>query len=171
MKMCADCFYHLYPNTSTVPRKFKRKQHHIHSSLVAAFGENFFEYDVRVDGGCSRKIPDWFRDCFTHVIIIECDENQHYGEQSCDEVRMIQLWEDVANRPIVFIRFNPDVYEESDGHRREGCFSFCSKGLLQVDEAEYERRFRVLEQTVQGYLEDFNEIEEIHIVKLFFDEK
>jgi len=56
-------------------------------------------------GGCSKMRPDVFIDKFTHVVIIECDENQH-KDTSCENKRTMELFQDFGNRPIVFIRFN-----------------------------------------------------------------
>ena len=46
--------------------------------MVDFLKENFkdlvFEFD-KIVGGCSKRRPDAYIDLFTHVIVIECDEN------------------------------------------------------------------------------------------------
>ena len=32
-KLCADCYYHLYPDEKKIPTKYKKKQHYIHEKL------------------------------------------------------------------------------------------------------------------------------------------
>ena len=60
---CAGCFYKTYPNEK-IPTRYKLKQHFIHDALVESFGKDFFEYDKEITCGCSKKRPDWFRDCY-----------------------------------------------------------------------------------------------------------
>ena len=49
-----------------------------------------------------------------HSVIIEIDEHQHKNGNSytpeCDKRRLNNLFTYLADRPIVFIRFNPDSY-------------------------------------------------------------
>ena len=48
----------------------------------------------------------------THIIIVECDENQHKDyDTTCEIARINELFTDLGDRPIVFIRFNPDAYD------------------------------------------------------------
>ena len=44
-------------------------------------------------------------------IIIELDEDQH-KYTSCDEKRMMELFQDLGNRQLVLIRINPDKYNK-----------------------------------------------------------
>ena len=76
-------------------------------------------YDKQVQGGCSRKRPDVLMDFLTHSIIIEVDETQHSSEEycACENKRMMQIFQDLGSRPVVFIRFNPDKYTDRDGNK------------------------------------------------------
>ena len=68
--------------------------------------------DKVVNGGCSKRRPDGLIDMHTHSIIIEIDEDQHSGYESlCDNRRTMELFQDLGNRPIIFIRLNPDSYK------------------------------------------------------------
>ena len=52
------------------------------------------------------------------VLGIEFDENQHKGYDPLDEKeRIMQIYEN-ADRNLVFIRFNPDKYNENGKWRR-----------------------------------------------------
>ena len=58
-------------------------------------------------------------DLLTHVVIVECDENQHKSYiPECENRRKMELFRDVGFRPVVFVRFNPDGYRGGNG----GCF-------------------------------------------------
>ena len=61
-----------------------------------------------------KTCPDAYLDLLTHIIIIECDENQHKGyEDICENKRTMEISNDFNFRPIVFIRFNPDSYTKN----------------------------------------------------------
>jgi len=169
VRMCADCFYHTYPDEKKVPTRYKRKQHYIHEKLKETYGEDFFTYDRRIECGCSRKIPDWFCDCFQFVLNIECDEDQHKrNEASCENKRLMELFLDCANRPFVCLRFNPDKYINTKGEKVKGCFSFDTKNTLIVDQQEFERRWDILEERINHFLE-YGAEKEIELEKLFYD--
>jgi hypothetical protein len=70
----------------------------------------------QIDGGCSKRRPDLLYDMYTHVIIVENDENSHKTyDEICENKRMMQLFEDLGNRPIVFIRFDCGNYIKNGG--------------------------------------------------------
>ena len=46
-KLCADYYYHLYPDEKKIPTKYKKKQHFIHEKLKEKYGSDFFKYDVK----------------------------------------------------------------------------------------------------------------------------
>ena len=86
--------------------------------------------------GCSHYRPDYttVSDNGKHMVIIECDENQHrfVGERSayrcdCEFQRMITIMQDFAistNFEIegaVFIRYNPDTWTDAKGVKRKHC--------------------------------------------------
>ena len=168
-KLCADCFYKLYPDEKKIPTKYKRKQHYIHEKLKEKYGENFFKYDVRIECGCSRKIPDWFIDLYKFTLNIECDENQHKGnDTSCENKRLCELFLDCASRPFVCIRFNPDSYKIKD-KKIEGCFGFDEKNNIIVNQEEFEKRFDLLVEKMDYYLENGSK-KDIECEKLFYDE-
>eukprot|EP00122_Pirum_gemmata_P001779 Pgem_evm1s1605 len=87
--------------------------------------------DQKVKGGCSKRRPDIGIDLYTHVIIIEIDEDQHKTyDYSCEQNRVIQLSEDFNNRKIIFIRVNPDKYQDENGTKHPGCFTIDDDVLI-----------------------------------------
>lgn len=80
--------------------------------------------DRIIDSTCNLYRPDILYDCGTHIVVVECDENQHksYNWESCslnkslehmEEKRMYEIM--VAyGLPAIFIRWNPDSFKVDD---------------------------------------------------------
>jgi hypothetical protein len=106
---CTRCFVHKFPEEK-ISRNYKIKEQCMVDFIQETYAEIAFTFDKKV-GACSKRRPDAFIDLLTHVLIIECDENQHGSyNTSCENSRTMELFVDFNNRPIVFIRFNPDTY-------------------------------------------------------------
>lgn len=135
---CFRCYCVLNPD-AVIPRKYKLKEHHVVDFLKSRFQETLtMRFDKIVEGGCSRKRPDVFIDFGSHCLIIEVDEHQH-ASYSCEEKRMVELYEDVGFRKIVFLRFNPDRYK--DGKTvYPSPFRYTRAGILHLEETEFCRR-------------------------------
>jgi len=165
IKCCARCFYNFYPNDK-IPRRYKLRQHFFNEKLTKKFGINFFQYDKKIKCGCSGRMPDWFIDCYKYSIIIELDEDQHKSS-SCDQKRMMELFTDLGNRPLVMIRINPDKYKIGK-EKIEGCFEFDEKNIIKCLRKEFNKRFNLLVKKIKYYT-DNEPTKEITIKKLFFD--
>jgi len=64
-----------------------------------------------VKNGYSRRRPDLFLDLGYQFIIVEIDEGRHKCRSYSDEFeRMMAISQDIKDRPVIFIRFNPDNY-------------------------------------------------------------
>lgn len=172
---CFKCYCYLHPDEN-IPRRFRIKENYINDFL-----KNYYPDIVNnktIASSCSSgKRPDWYIELLTHTIIIECDEDQH-NNYSCENKRMMQLFTDLGDRPIVFIRFNPDKYNEKNISSSSGefntiihsdCFYYNDKNKLQVNETEWRERSKILLQTIK----DNEKIpdKEVTIIKLFFTEK
>ena len=139
---CFRCYCVLNPD-AIIPRKYKLKEHHIVDALKAHFKEQItMIFDKAIEGGCSKKRPDVSIDFGSHYIMIEIDENRHVN-YSCEEKRMVELYEDVGFRKIIFLRFNPDGYKEGT-HKYISPFKYTRSGILQLDEIEFNRRMEQL---------------------------
>ena len=167
IKCCAGCFYYYYPNDE-IPRRYKLKQHYFNEKLIEEFGVNFFQYDKKIKCGCSKRRPDWFIDCYKYSIIIELDEDQH-KYTSCDDKRMMELFQDLGNRPLVLIRINPDKYKGKT-KKRKGCFDFDEKNILICNEKRFNKRFNILVEMIKYFIDNEPE-KEVTMEKLFFDRK
>jgi hypothetical protein len=142
---CARCHFYLNPNDPRI-RNYKTKEHTFMVPLKERYPNMVL--DQIVSGGCSRRRPDGLIDCLTHSVIIEIDEDQHSGyDQICDNRRIMELFQDLGNRPVVFIRINPDSYK-SDNKSVSGVFSVSKGGELRINEKEFDRRYESLVQTI-----------------------
>lgn len=167
---CIRCFIHLFPE-NTISTNYKVKERHVTDYINDEF-PNEFIFDKSIYGGCSRKRPDAFRDCLTHSLIIEIDENQHKSyEEICENKRMMEIFEDLAHRPIVFIRFNPDSYIDEDGNKVKSCFVIEKKtGILVLDDMnEWIDRICKLKEEIEYHIENIP-TKEVTIVNLFYND-
>lgn len=177
--LCQACFCNKYPDheRSTL---YKIKERYLRDELRERFPNNDINmiFDKAVDGGCSNKRPDVLIDLLTHSIIIECDEHQHKN-YTCENKRTMQLFEDLGNRPLVMIRFNPDNYIDENGNKVEGCFKpltevqdMHKKRFYNINETEWNRRICVLEKVIKEYIGlDTFPSKEITEIKLFYMKK
>jgi hypothetical protein len=159
---CYGCFLYLNPDT-IISNKYFSKERYINKFLLNNFP--FIIHNQKIPSAISSRRPDWFLDLGTHIIITECDENQHDGYQ-CEEKRMMELFQDGGKRPAVFIRFNPDEYTSDKNY--SSCFIFDSDNKILPTE-EWDRRKEILLNTVINA--QFIPEKEITIIKLFYTEE
>jgi hypothetical protein len=117
---CFRCFCYLNPDK--ISRRYMMKENYIDQFLKTQF-PNINIIHNKTTGGCSLYRPDWYIDRLTHVIVVECDEDCH-SNYSCENKRIMSLFQDFANRPLVVIRFNPDKYKEKE------CFTYDDKNKI-----------------------------------------
>jgi hypothetical protein len=169
---CLRCYIHLFPD-KPVSRNYKTKEF----AVVEFVKNKFCKYDLIpdkiVNGGCSKKRPDLLLDLGYQVIIIEIDENQHIDyDCSCENKRIMELSQDLAYRPIVFIRFNPDEYNNKD-KKITSCWGLNGKGICIVKKLkkdEWEDRLNTLEQQINYWINEENKTDKtIETIQLFYD--
>lgn len=161
---CFRCFCVLNPDAE-IPRKFKLKEHHLRDELKKEFPELKMVFDKQVSGGCSRRRPDVRIECLTHTVIVECDENRHIS-YTCEDKRMMELFQDLGNRPLVMIRFNPDSYVEDDT-KVLSCFGHTKTGSLTVNKKEWRWRIKELKRAIKLHLSSLP-TKEVTVAQLFF---
>lgn len=167
---CLNCFIHLFPDEK-ITTNYKTKEKDVSDRIMARFPNFSWVADKRVVDGCSRRRPDLLLDMGSHIIIVEVDEHKHEGyDCSCENKRLMEISQDLQHRPIVFIRFNPDAYTDTEGNLVKSCWSVNGLGLLAVPrtrKAEWEQRIEVLFDKIQHWI-DFPSEKTVEIVELFY---
>lgn len=157
-----------------VSRNYKTKEFAVVEYITSTFPNLNWIADKIINGGCSKRRPDLLLDLLYQVIIIEVDENQHIDyDCSCENKRIMELSQDLGHRPIIFIRFNPDDYEQ-DGMTVSSCWGIDKKGICVVKKSkknEWIKRLHVLEEHIQYWTNPNNITNKtIEIIQLFYDE-
>ena len=147
--LCFRCYCVLHPD-AVIPRKFKLKENYVVEALKTRFQETVtMVIDKKVEGGCSRRRPDVSIDFGSHCLMIEIDEH-HHASYACEEKRMMDLFEDVGFRKIVFLRFNPDSYRQN-GTRYRSPFGYTPTGILKLHQEEFDRRIAELVTRIRAH--------------------
>lgn len=163
---CFICYCFLHPEAEISQKRFF-KQNTIKENIMTKYPNEKIIFDKIINNGCSKRRPDFFIDKFTHSIIIECDENQHkYENEICENKRMMEIFQDLGNRPIIFIRFNPDKYKNKN-NKIKGCF-YQYRNKYKIKEEELNKRLKVLFDTINLNLNNIPK-KEVTINNLFFD--
>jgi hypothetical protein len=166
---CLRCFIYKIPDNK-ISRNYKVKEKHIQDFIEEEFPKEFI-FDKQINGGCSKKRPDAFKECGSHTVIIEVDEYQHRNyEEICENKRMMEIYGDTAYRPIVFIRFNPDGYIDKDNKKIESSFNMHKTRDVPIirDPIEWQGRLDKLKETIEHHIDTIPEIAVTNI-KLFYD--
>jgi hypothetical protein len=166
---CMRCFVYTFPD-EPVSRNYRIKEKHFTDWVRQEFTNMNIQINQTINGGCSKRRPDVFIDMLTHSIIMEFDENQHEDyDTTCEVVRINELYTDLADRPIVFIRFNPDEYNDNEGNFYKSCFKYIQSGIPVIEsQEEWEKRLMKVKNVVNQnilYVPD----EPITIIYLYYE--
>jgi len=152
-------------------RNYKTKEKDVSDRIKTHFKDLNWICDKRIADGCSRRRPDLLLDVGTHIIIVEIDENKHSSyECSCENKRLMELSRDLYHRPIVFIRFNPDSYKNSDGILVKSCWRLNKLGVVSImktKEKEWLSRIECLVGQIQYWIDNPTQ-KTIEIIELFY---
>ena len=163
---CMYCFVNTFPDKK-VSRNYKTKEKATTDFILSQYPTIDWISDKRVQDGCSRRRPDLFLDLGYQIIIIEVDENQHIDyDCSCENKRLMELSQDVGHRPIIFIRFNPDEYNDITS-----CWGINKQGIAIVKKSkikEWEERLTTLKTQIDYWLENATD-KTIEVIQLFYD--
>ena len=168
---CLRCFIYNFPNDKII-RDYGTREAKVSEFIKLEFKDLNITYNKQIDGGCSNHRPDIFIDCLTHSVIIEVDEHQHKNNRSynpeCELRRLNNLFTDLADRPIVFIRFNPDSYINKKNKLIKSCFEYTEdKGLPKANKT-LKTRLKKLKEVIDKNLTKVPN-EHITTIKLYYD--
>jgi len=153
---CFCCFAIEFPDDIAV-YNYRNKEFAVDTFILQQFKEVNWVCDKSIKGGSSRKRPDLLLDLENKIIIIEIDEFQHSSSRYSyknDMKRMEELSQDVNNKPIIFIRFNPDSYIDIDGEKIDSCWGSVElRGIIQVvNKLEWDNRLEILKNVVNYWI-------------------
>jgi hypothetical protein len=114
---CLYCYMNLFPD-KPVSRNYKTKEYAVVEFVKTTFPDLSWISDKRIIDGCSKRRPDLFLDLGYQIIIIEVDENQHKYRDRQDELTRYDDLMMLHGGKFIFIRYNPDVFIDSEGKRR-----------------------------------------------------
>jgi hypothetical protein len=171
---CLFCYINLFPD-KPVSRNYKTKEYAVVEYVKTQFPSLNWIADKIVSGGCSKRRPDLLLDLLYQIVIIEIDENQHTDyDCSCQNKRIMELSQDLGHRPIVFIRFNPDDYEQN-GINITSCWGQDKKGICVVKKtkkSEWTQRLNALEEQINYWINPTNMTNKtIETIQLYYDVK
>ena len=107
--LCNDC--HEYINHIVKERKEKQ----VNKIVLKKFRKPT-SIDIIPKNSCFKYRPDMVWDFGTHIAILEIDENQHKTyECLCEQSRMVNITQDFGSLPVVWVRFNPDMFVDNNG--------------------------------------------------------
>ena len=162
--LCSDCFRFQYPDHKKFT-KYKQKEKFICNKFQEDYPDLNIEFDKQIScQNCNKRRPDIFLDLAHYSIIIEIDENQH-REYSCENKRMMEIFESLGNRPLILLRFNPDKYCR-DNKTIKSVFQFSKIGTIK-ETKEFYNRYEELKQRFEYWLKRKPD-KEITIEHLFY---
>jgi hypothetical protein len=168
---CLFCYINTFPD-KPVSRNYKTKEYAVVERIKTKYPDVTWKTDKIVQDGCSKRRPDILLDLGYQIIIVEVDENQHIDyDCSCENKRIMELSQDLGHRPIVFIRFNPDDY--NNGKNISSCWGQDKKGICVVKKSkkeEWNERLNTLEETIKYWIHPENKTNKtIETIQLFYD--
>jgi len=172
---CMICFINLFPD-KPITMNYLTKETNVRNFILENFGDLTWIVNKKIQDGCSKRRPDLLLDLGYQIIIIEIDENQHINyDSSCEYKRLVDISDDLGNRPIILIRFNPDDYILEDGNKIQSCWNINNKGLCTIKrnyQKEWKDRLNILKETITFWLNPENKTEDlIQMIHLFFDKE
>jgi hypothetical protein len=163
--------YHEFHGTEN-PKYLKIKEKAFNKALVENFKQLKFSWNKYLH--FVKVKPDWYVLLRLFHLIIELDQGQHKDKTLYPEEKERNKTKSIVDnlphdRPLVLIRINPDCYTNSKGELVRGIWLNQNRATG-FREDEFNRRFNLLAETIQGFLDlkqrpkqKFTEI------KLFFD--
>ena len=170
---CSRCFYYTFPDKPQ-SRNYKSKEILVTNYIKENFNDYEITYDQIISQGCSRRRPDIFIELYTHCIIVEVDEDQHLSyDSTCENKRIVELYQDLGYRNIVYIRFNPDKYKVKDENDKvktiRSCFSKDKDRKIKIGSTkDWNHRLQKLKECIAKNIENIPS-KSISYEYLFYD--
>lgn len=112
--------------------------------------------------------PDLYWDLITHGLIVEVDEYQHGRYNIAAQLKRTTQLQVDAQKPVVFLRFNPDGYIDSNDVWQHTCFS--RTGVDETKETLWRQRLTILCKHMIA-CQAVVPLKPVTVLKLFFNER
>jgi len=166
---CARCYRFTFPNRP-MSRNYKVKENHVFDAVIKLLKEQYpdLNYDKitrdKTVSGCSKRRPDLMIDLLSHWICAENDEEQHKNyDNLCEKKRINELFEDMAFRPMILIKFNCDKFDNE-----KSLFKICKQTDIPIiaDKKEFNKRIQVFVESIIKHIQ--NVPEDIFTIEYLF---
>lgn len=161
---CFRCHCKLFPDDD-IPKKYKFKEHHFRDFLKQRYKDVKMMFDNVI--GPSMRRPDVLIKFSEYNVVCELDEYQH-KDYSCEEKRMMQIFEDLGNKPLVMIRFNPDSYTNRKEEKINGCFTHNTKLGFIINTHQWVSRLYLIKKCLDHYIK-YPPKKDFKLIQLFYD--
>ena len=162
----------MFPD-ATITKSYKTKELRVIEFIKNTFTNTKIACDKTVRNGISKRRPDICINKDDYNIIIEIDEYQHNAyEDICENKRIMELFIDLQNKPLVMIRFNPDDYINDKGKKIKTCWTVAKNGLVVLNKnkiIDWNNRLNKLKDTLEYYLHHPPK-KEVEIIYLYYDD-
>ena len=134
---CSSCKKYIELGNKTV----KTKQKELEIKTILEENEIKAIHDTVVSGACSKRRPDFLIPTRWGHIVLETDEHQHNRKTysyECEITRMKQIYQDIGEQNMIFVRYNPDNYKTISGKplekiKRQDFLVKYINGLINTD--------------------------------------
>ena len=197
IQYCCACFCDAFKDhelARNAKRRVHAKEQNVREFLERRFATSHpllkWVMDRQVEG--TRRRPDHrpllhLLGIKSHDLVIESDENSHWFYLCADErdkEKTIHYYINGEKKPLCFIRFNVDAYDDLvTGTRVTSCWGVGKDGIVRIKkgrDAEWAARLEKLAQMVEMYLVDYTDTwaawaeadrpkAELHTIELFYD--
>ena len=123
---CHQCYSQIDDEYKNNIRSFKEKI--LNTYLVNNTVNNTVKYNAKYSE------PDWTIELPDRIIIIECNEFQHFKMSKRKELARMKRISSLDPKPTFFIHFNPDFYYDRNKQLHNPLFEYISIPMVNEDE-------------------------------------
>lgn len=130
---CLRCYINQYTNVDNQPHKlsnfqevvcFQTKKASVGEFIREKFPNCNWEFNKFISNKTSGKRADIYLELGFRAIIIEIDEYPHCVKyEEAYRKGLQELFSNTVHKQVVFIRFNPDKYTDSNGKKIRACWT------------------------------------------------
>ena len=162
------CYSYIFPN-EIVSKNYEIKELAVVDFVKENYKDYKWVYNKRVYDSMTKRIIDLYLELEDQIIIIKVDENKNINyENTPDNQKLIKMLLDAKNKPVVFIRFNPNSYK-SKGKNIRPCWNVSKvTGVISINEkSNWNIRLKNLKEKIDYWL--VNKCEQnLEVIELYY---